>query len=69
MMSQFSGASQKNSTAQAARTRSTGLSAHQSAAPSASGSSTTGRRIDPMLSPSVARIRAINHPTMGGWSE
>jgi len=39
------------------------------AAPSASGSSTAGRRIEAMLSPSVLRISAISQPTIGGWSE
>jgi hypothetical protein len=66
VLSQFSGASQKNSTPQAARTLSAGLSAHHNAAPSASGSSTMGRRMDHRLSPSVARINAISQPTMGG---
>ena len=68
-LSQLSGASQKNSTVQAARTRSIGFSAHHSIAPSASGSSTTGRRIDKVLSPSDMRISAISQPTIGGWSE
>ena len=68
VLSQFSGASQKNSTAQAARDRSSGANAQPTRPPSASGNSTTGRRIDQTVSPRVARISAISQPTMGGWS-
>lgn len=67
-LSQLMGASQNSSTPQAARSRFSGLSAHQSMAPRASGSSTTGRRRAQLASPKRARMSQISQPTMGGWS-
>ena len=62
VFSQLMGASQNKATAQTARVLSAPFKAHHSAAPIPNGSSTTGSRIDHMLSPSVARITAIHQP-------
>ena len=68
VLSQLRGASHSSSTAQAARSRCTGLKAHQSMPPKASGSSTMGRRMAQVASPNSVRMSQISQPTMGGWS-
>ena len=67
-LSQLIGASQYSKMAQAARSRLTGDQAHHSAQPTPSGNSTAGMRMAHSASPSTARIAAIHHATMGGWS-
>ena len=67
-LSQLIGASQNSSTPQAARSRFSGLKAHQSMAPRARGRSTTGRRMAQVASPNSVRMSQISQPTMGGWS-
>jgi len=67
-LSQFNGASQYNSTAHAARSRSIGDQPHHKAQPTPKGSKVAGRRTAQVASPSSARAPAIHQATMGGWS-